>query len=429
MKRALQALLLVGVMATCFLLGQRHSYQVSSAASPRHILYYEDPMHPHYRSDKPGIAPDCGMDLVPVYSDSTKLSGSSAQMPAGAVAIDSDRQQLYGIRVAKAEKSGGTRNVRILGSVAVDETRVYRVVAGAEGWVRETYNDSVGTQVNKDQKLAIYYSPEFVALQAGYLSATKRTSAAVEESVRGTQNFADRLRNLGMSDDQIKRLGDSKKVPDNIEVSSPAAGFIVSRNIAPGLRFDRGIELYRVADLSHVWVLADIFEDEAQYFHPGEMARVTLPSQGKSLPARVSDVLPQVDPTTRTLKLRLEVDNPNFTLRPDMFVDVELKVPAPRGLSVPVDAVLDSGDSKRVFVDLGNGYFEPRDVQTAARFGDRVQITKGLKEGESVVTSGTFLIDSESRLKSAAAATPPHESSEMDDHVSQRMPANAGGGQ
>jgi membrane fusion protein, copper/silver efflux system len=416
MKKALYVLLFLAAMAFCFHLGQSHaSRPVASATPARRILYYEDPMHPQYRSSKPGIAPDCGMDLVPVYSDEVKPVSAVSSATPGSVVIDADRQQLYGIHMAKVEKTSGMRDVRILGTVAVDETRVYRVVAGAEGWVRETYNDSVGTQVKKDQKLAIYYSPEFVALQAGYLSATKRSTAAVEESIRGTQNFADRLRNLGMTDDQIKRLGDSHKVPDNIEVGAPADGFIVARNIAPGLRFERGIELYRIADLSHVWILADVYEDEAQYFTPGAMARVSLPGQNKTFQARVSDVLPQIDPTTRTLKLRLEVDNRDFSLRPDMFVDVQLKVPAPRGLSVLSDALVDSGDRKQVYVEVSDGEFQPREVQIGARFGDRVQIVNGLKEGESVVTSGTFLIDSESRLKATPGQSKNPEKMKMDE--------------
>jgi RND family efflux transporter MFP subunit len=417
MKKVLAGLSLVAALSAAFLIGQRHPRQgnTSVTASVRHILYYEDPMHPQYRSDKPGKAPDCGMDLVPVYSDAGKSASSPAALPEGAVAIDADRQQLFGIRTVKVEKTSGMRQLRILGTVSVDDTRVYRVVAGAEGWVRETYNDSVGTQVKKDQTLAIYYSPEFVALQAGYLSATKRATAAVEESIRGTQNFADRLRNLGMTDDQIKRLGDSHKVPDNIEVGSPADGFIISRNIAPGLRFDRGTELYRVADLSHVWILANIYEDEAQYFTPGSVARVTIPGENKSFQARVSNVLPQIDPTTRTFKLRLEVDNPKFELRPEMFVDVQLNVPAPHGLSVPTDALVDSGTRKQVFVELSDGVFQPREVQVGARFGDRVQIVKGLEEGENVVSSGTFLIDSESRLKASPAAVGKPQSENADD--------------
>jgi membrane fusion protein, copper/silver efflux system len=178
------------------------------------------------------------------------------------------------------------------------------------------------------------------------------------------------------------------------------------------------MELYRIADLSHVWVLADIYEDEAQYFVPGAAARVMLPGQNKSLAAKVSDVLPQIDPTTRTLKLRLEVDNPQFALRPDMFVDVQLRVPAPHGLSVPSEALVDSGMRKQVFVELSDGVFQPREVQTGARFGDHIQILKGLKEGESVVTSGTFLIDSESRLKATPVAVGRPQSNEREEEHS-----------
>jgi membrane fusion protein, copper/silver efflux system len=168
-----------------------------------------------------------------------------------------------------------------------------------------------------------------------------------------------------------------------------------------------------------VWILADLFGSEAQYFHPGAFARITLPEQKKSFSARVSRVLPQIDPSTRTLKLRLEADNKAFALRPDMFVDVDLQFPVPSGLSVPADAVLDSGLSKRVFVARGNGFFEPREVETGERFGDRVQIVRGLVVGERVVTSGTFLVDSESRLKPPAAVSQGNESS-RDDLKAQR---------
>jgi Cu(I)/Ag(I) efflux system membrane fusion protein len=166
------------------------------------------------------------------------------------------------------------------------------------------------------------------------------------------------------------------------------------------------MEFYRIADLSRVWILADIFGREARDFRPGTVARVTLPDQDRSFLARVSNVLPQVDPATRTLKLRLEADNPGFALRPDMFVDVELPVAARAGLTVPLDALIDSGREQRVFVERSSGVFEPRQVQIGWRSGDRVEIVRGLVEGERVVISGTFLVDSESRLKSAGQITP-----------------------
>jgi RND family efflux transporter MFP subunit len=186
-------------------------------------------------------------------------------------------------------------------------------------------------------------------------------------------------------------------------VRSPTAGFVLARNVTPGQWFDRGTELYRIADLSRVWIFADIYENEGRYFRPGMKVKVSLPNQGKAFQARVSDVLPQFDPNTRTLKLRLEAENPNYFMRPDMFVDVELPIQLPSAITVPVDAVLDSGLKKTIFVDQGNGIFEPREVETGWRVGGRVEIVKGLEPGERIVVSGNFLIDSESKLEMAAA--------------------------
>jgi len=179
-------------------------------------------------------------------------------------------------------------------------------------------------------------------------------------------------------------------------------GFIIARNVSAGQQFEKGAEWYRIADLSRVWVLADLFAKEAEGLKPGTKARVALPDQKKEFHAMVSEVLPQFDPNSRTLKVRLEMDNPGYLLRPEMFVDVEVPVPLPPAISVPADAILDSGLKKTVFVDRGNGFFEPRKVETGWRFGNRVEIVKGLEPGERIVVSGNFLIDSESKLELAA---------------------------
>jgi len=207
---------------------------------------------------------------------------------------------------------------------------------------------------------------------------------------------------MGMSEAQIGEIGASRKLPKLIDVVSPTDGFILARNISAGMLFGGQTEFYRIADLSQVWIIAQVFENEVQYFRPGTVAHVTLPGQQKVFRARVSNALPEVDPATRTLKLRLEADNPGFALRPDMFVHVELPVQTPTDLTVPSDAVLDSGLGQHVFVDRGNGFFEPRDVETGWRFGDRVQIVKGLSEGERVVASGAFLVDSESPMRTSS---------------------------
>lgn len=213
------------------------------------------------------------------------------------------------------------------------------------------------------------------------------------------------LRSLGMSDYQMKEIRRTGQAVTDIELRAPITGYVLARNIYPGMKIDRGSELYRIADLSQVWILADLYENEASYFRPGMQAKVALPQQGKAFQARVSNVLPQFDPATRTLKVRLETDNPGYVLRPDMFVDVEIPIHRPPTVAVNTESILYTGGEKRVFVDLGNGYFAPRKVETGARFGDKTEIVQGLAPGERVVTSGAFLIDSESRMRPVAASS------------------------
>ncbi|PKN08986.1 MAG: hypothetical protein CVU72_02685, partial [Deltaproteobacteria bacterium HGW-Deltaproteobacteria-7] len=204
---------------------------------------------------------------------------------------------------------------------------------------------------------------------------------------------------------QLAEMERTGTIPEEIEIRSPASGFVVLRNVTADLRFDKGAELYRIADISRVWVLADVFENEASFFQPGQRVKLELPYQKKTMYATMSNVLPQFDPATRTLKMRLEVNNPGYALRPDMFVNVELVMNGPQAIIVPVDAVLDSGLKKTVFIDRGNGIFEPRQVETGRSLGERVEIVQGLMPGEKIVVSGNFLLDSESRMQQAASGT------------------------
>lgn len=398
----------------------------AKAAQTRRVLYWVDPMHPAYRSDKPGTAPDCGMALEPVYAEEASTSLlPTEESAAGAVQVDPASQQLYGIRLAKVEKDTGQGSIRVFGRVTADQTLIYRVNLGTDGFVKETHDDAVGNYVKKNQHLAIAYSPEFLSVAGGYLSANERTpggtaapkdnsTASVTQGTASAQARADRLRNLGMSDMQIEEISSQRKIPENVYVVSPTDGFILSRSISPGVRFERYTDMYTIADLSHVWIMAEVFGKDAEAFRPGAKARVTLPDTGQTFQATVSNVLPEVDPATRVLKPRLVVDNPGFKLRPDMFVNVELAVSLPAGLSVPADAVLDSGMSKRVYVQTSAGHFEARAVETGWRLNDRVQIVNGVREGETVVAAGTFLVDSESRLQVASnSASVPQSGSRM----------------
>jgi Cu(I)/Ag(I) efflux system membrane fusion protein len=403
----------------------RHEVQTKVGhTTARRPLYYVDPMHPSYKSDHPGIAPDCGMKLVAVYAENIVDAPSeiSAGMPGGAVRIDGARQQLLGIRVAQVQKSAAARVIRAVGRVAPEDTRVYLVNSGVDGFIRETYNDSVGNLVKKNQKLASYYSPEFLSVASGFLAATERVpgsaakdgartvpfpGALAKQGVSSLQGYTDRLRNLGMSDVQIQDIADSRQLPESIDVISPAEGFILSRSITRGQHFDHDMVFYRIADLRKVWVVAEISEHEAAHLRPGAPATVTLPNEGKILHARVADSLPVSETGGGTLKLRLEIDNPKFDLRPEMLVDVQFPVTMPSALTLPVDALVDSGASTRVYVERVDGIFEPREVQTGWRFDDRVEIRNGVAPGERVVVAATFLVDSESRLQAPSAEPTP----------------------
>ena len=408
MNKAWYLVPVVGALAVGFAFGHFHQRPAVNAA--HRVLYYVDPMHPAYHSDKPGKAPDCGMDLVAVYADTVGKSLVASGGASDSISIDPAAQKIYGIQLAAVENDSGSRTIHAFGKVAADQTRIYKVTVGADGYVKSTQNDAVGNHVKKDQHLAVIYSPDFLAVEGGFLSANERTPGGFKDTPATAQNAAsaqaraDRLRNLGMSDVQIEEMTTTRKIPEDVYIVSPTDGFILSRNVSPGLRFEREKELYTVADLSQVWILAQVFGKDAQKFHPGAMAKVTLPDTGDTFQARVSDVLPEVDPTTRALKVRLVANNPGYKLRPDMFVNVEVSVSIPPGLSVPADAIVDTGLAKQVFVQTSPGHFEKREVEIGWRFDDRVQIVKGLREGEMVVAAGTFLVDSESRLQAAAGS-------------------------
>jgi len=416
MKKASYALLALLVLGGAYLLGAvstQRAGTTNSSRAARTVLYYVDPMHPAYKSDKPGIAPDCGMELVPVYKDGTMGSSGpgAASLPPGTVNVSPEKQQLIGVRVGPVERAAGTRTLRTLGRVTLDETRVFRVTVPVDGLVREAGPIVTGDLVQKDELLATFYNRDFLTAQQTYLYALNTMdrfkNKEGEEQLKATraqmQAAEENLEFLGMGKTQLQEVARTRQIARNIQLRSLVEGLVLARNVFPGLRFDRSTELFRIGDISHVWIQADVFEQEEQHLKPGTVVRVSMPTQQKTFQAKVSRVLPQFDGTTRTLKVRLETDNPGYVLRPDMFVDVEFPIALPPTIAVPADAVVDSGVKKTVYVDKGNGVFEPRKVETGWRAGDQVEIVKGLMVGEKIVVSGTFLLDSESRMKAAAA--------------------------
>ena len=398
----------------------------TGATTGRRVLYYVDPMHPAYKSDKPGIAPDCGMRLEPVYADSgvtptgtAGQNGATAMRP-GTIRISPERQQVIGVKFATVETGGASRAIRTVGKVAADETRIGHVHTRIDGWIEQVFVDFTGDVVRKGQPLLTIYSPEMLASQQELLLARKardlmKANPMPSAAAHGESLFEAAKRRLqlwDLSDDQIQQVLRTGEPIPSITVHAPMSGFVTERKAFPNQKVTPDSDLYTITDLSRVWIMADVFESDINAIKVGDAAYVSFASAGAPpFAARVNYIQPQVDPMTRTLPVRLDAANPGLRMKPDMFVNVEFGVATTPQLTIPTEAVLDTGDRQTVFVDLGNGYLEPRQVVVGERFGDKVTITRGLSAGERVVSSGTFLIDSESQLKAAAGGmgAPQHQ--------------------
>jgi RND family efflux transporter MFP subunit len=418
MTKIIYSALAIGVLGAGSFAGPWHHEPETAGTATvpaRKVRYYVDPMHPAYKSDKPGIAPDCGMQLEPVYEDGGQHAASAGSAArnitpeASAVNVSPDKQQLIGVRVRPVEQAAGIEKLHLFGRVAPDETRIYRVDVGIDGFIRDISTVTTGSQIDKDQWLATFSAPEARSPIQAYLVAVDVLERArkagdgpaqIELAAAALQQSTERLLTLGMSRLQIEEIRRTRQVPPTIRITAPAAGFALARNVSAGQKFGKGDELYRIADLGRVWILADVFGSDADYVRPGMIAQVSLPGRTTSFRARVSSaVLPQFDPVSQSVKVRLEADNPGYVLLPEMFVDVDLAITLPPTIAVPADAVLDSGLKKTVFVESAAGVFEPREVETGWRFGGRVEVVKGLVAGERIVVSGTFLLDSETRMR------------------------------
>ena len=376
------------------------------ATKERKILYWQDAMNPAYKSDKPGKAPD-GMDLVPVYADETP---SAEALPPGTVKISPERQQLIGVQFGQVSRRALSRTIRTVGKVTYDETRVTRVQAKVSGWIDRVYVDFSGSLVTRGQPLFSLYSPELVSTQQEFLLASRAkdhlAKSAVNEIAANAAALYDsareRLRLWDITEEQIQDLERRGTPAKTMTLYSPITGFVVTRNAFPGQRVTPEAELYVIADLRTVWVLADVYEYEIPYVRLGQTANMTLTYlPGKTSAGRVTYIYPQLDNTTRTLKVRLEFPNPGGELKPDMYANVDLRIDYGEHLAVPQEAVLDSGTEQLVFVAREDGYFEPRKVKLGPKVGNLYVVLAGVKAGEQVVTSANFLIDSESQLKSA----------------------------
>ena len=378
----------------------------TTAPAEKQILYYYDAMSPEHHYDKPGKSPD-GMDLVPQYADE---DAGMENMPAGTVRLSQSKQQLIGVQTTVVQREKLFRTIRAVGQLTADETKLAHVHLKVSGWIEQVYVDYVGKLVKKGEPLFTIYSPDLVATEQEYLIARRGKqnlgNSGFPEVAQGADALLraarERLRLWDISDDQIKKLDETGEVTRTLTFYSPIDGFVLDRKAFPQTNVTPDMELYTMADLSTIWATAEIYEFEVPYVRVGQQAQMQLSYfPGKKYSGRVTYIYPTVDPQTRTIKVRLEFRNSDFELKPQMFSDVMLNIDYGSQVVVPQGAVLDSGERQTVFVALPDGYFEPREIKTGAKVDEKVIVLSGLKPGETIVSSGNFLIDSESRLSSA----------------------------
>jgi len=389
----------------CPICGMKLVELKAGGSGERRIAFYRSPMDAKQTSHEPR-KDEMGMDYLPVYEDEVKGGGSSVEGLA-TVQIDPARQQLIGLRTAPVTAGPVGGAWRTTGRVAVDETRVHHVNVKVEGFVEHIYVDFVGKPVRRGEPLFSLYSPELVSLQSEYLLAVKMRKELGSGSLAGSgeelvQSARERLKLWDVPDKVLEDLEHTGKVQKSLTLVSPMSGVVTKKDVVHGHKLSAGDMPYEITDLSQVWVLADVYESDLARTRIGMPASFTAQGiPGKEFKGRVAFVDPVLDPKTRTVKVRLAFANPKGELKPEMFGDVVLRATAREGLRIPADAVIDSGTRKVVFVSLGDGKFEPREVEAGAADGDQVEVKSGLADGDQVVVRANFLVDSESRLRAS----------------------------
>jgi len=354
---------------------------------------------------------EMGMDYVPVYAEeAAPLAGGVTGMAT--VEITSEGIHLSGVQTEPAVFERVARSVRTVGTVTADETRIRHVHTKTAGWVEKLFVNFTGQLVRRGQPILSIYSQELLASQEEFLRARETASrfaaSELQEVRRGgeelLQSAEQRLRLFDVPEDfiaELKRTGQPQRA---VTLLAPVSGFVTAKEVFEGQQIEPGMELFTITDLSRVWIEADFYEYEARALHIGQEAKVTLPyDPSRALAGRVTYVYPTLNPDSRTLRVRLEFQNPDFALKPAMFANVELPLEATDGIVIPDSAVIDTGERQIVFVSLGGGRFEPREVKLGVRSSGKAQVLSGVAVGDQVVTRANFLLDSESQLRAAVA--------------------------
>ncbi|MBI4389197.1 MAG: efflux RND transporter periplasmic adaptor subunit, partial [Nitrospinae bacterium] len=377
----------------------------------RKIKYWWDPMLPDYRSDKPGKSP-MGMDMVPVYEEEPGVAAPQTQ----GIRINPAMTQNIGVKTAKVAERALSREIRTVGRLTYDERAVSLVHTKYEGWIEKLYVNFTGQEVKQGDILVDIYSPDLVSTQEEFLLALKYSQTLKDTNFPEIEKRADslldstrrRLEWLDVPEHQIDDLVHNKKITKTLHIHAHSRGFVIQKSAIEGMFAKPDMTLYTIVDLSNIWVLADVYEYELPWLRIGQEAEMTLSYfPGKKFRGKISYIDPFLDPKSRTVKVRMEFDNSDWELKPDMYANAILKsVVAQKAVAVPEEAVIHSGEKDIVVVRNKSGEFESREVELGLQAEGYFQVIRGLRPGDEVVTSASFLIDSESRLREAVGKMP-----------------------
>ena len=407
---------IVIIAAITMIMGAAAGYLLAPGGMQGHVaseknktekpLFYRNPMNPAITSPVPA-QDEMGMDYIPVYADGDSTTSS------GTVTIDPVTANNIGVRTATAEHKTLSRIIRSVGRITFNEERVTRLHPKVEGWVEKLFIDKTGDRVKKDTMLLSIYSPQLMATEEEYLLALNNAEALKKSPFKDIREGAEslkrsareRLELFDVPAHQIAELEKSRKVMKNLHIHSPFDGIIMKIGAREGSRITPETELYMIADLSKVWVVADLYEDDMPWVEVDDTAEMEVAGiPGKTFEGKVTYIYPYLEAATRTVKIRLEFDNADLELKPEMFANVTVKAGRQvDAVVVPSEAIVRTGVSEQLFVMQGDGRFEPRMVTVGLSAEGETQIIKGIQPGEKVVTSSQFLIDSESKLKEATA--------------------------
>jgi len=381
----------------------------SPGAPGRQVLYWYDPMVPGSKFDKPGKSPFMDMELVPKYADESAPVGTGPS--AAAVTLSPEAIRATGIATVPVERGSVTDTIRTAGTIEIDETRQVRVAARVAGRLEKLDADFTGQIVRAGEPLYEIYSPELVATEREYLLALenrRRLAAGTPEAIRSADDLVaaarDRLRLWGIGAGQISALEASGQPELRLTYRSPITGTVMQKSAVEGQYVTEGMDLYLLADLSNVWLMAQVYEHELGSLRVGLPAQATVSAvPGETFRGRIAFIDPVLDRDTRSARVRIALSNPGYRLKPGMFADAKLEVKSAPALVIPRSALIDTGARRLVYVETSPNTFSARDVRTGERSDDRVAVLSGLAEGERVVAAANFFVDSQAQLSSGSS--------------------------